>query len=87
VLKVGVNVTQSGDDIIYTLDKTYKQIVDAVNGGIMPYICMELRGGTVAVKILAEYFSDGTDYSVDFGAVYYTTSENGYPSYTDDGGK
>jgi hypothetical protein len=48
---------------------------------------MELRGGTVAVKILAEYFSDGTDYSVDFGAVYYTTSENGYPSYTDDGGK
>ena len=83
-LKIGVTATQSGDDTIYTLDKTYKQIVDAVNGGIIPYICMDMAGVTV-VKMLAEYSFDGAVYSLDFGPVYSTTSENGYPSYTDGG--
>ena len=84
-LKIGVTVTQSGDETTYTLDKTWKQIVDAVNGGIIPYICIDLIDGSTGVHVLIEYSVVETDYRVVFNAVYSTTSETGYPSFTEGG--
>lgn len=81
-MKVGVTVTQSGDDTIHTLDKTYKQIVDAVNGGILPYICKDTDDGT-AVIILQTYGGGGPICFVEFDTGYLATSENGYPSHTE----
>lgn len=83
-LKINVTVTQSGNETTFTLDKTYKQIVDAVNGGIIPYICNADSSDGVIV-VLKKYFLGGTGYVVEFDTGYSTTSENGYPSFTSGG--
>lgn len=83
-LKINVTVTQSGNETTFTLDKTYKQIVDAVNGGIIPYICKADSSDGVIV-VLKKYFLGGIGYVVEFDTEYSTTSENGYPSFTSGG--
>ena len=84
-LKVNVAVTKSGDETTFTLDKTYKQIVDAVNGGILPYICK--TGSNDGMIVVLERWNSlgGTSYVVEFDTEYSTTSENGYPSFTSGG--
>lgn len=78
-LKVNMTETESGDKTIYTLDKTWKQISDAIENGTIPYM---IDYGNGFVNILSEIHTDGsTVYSVNFGQVYETDSENGYPTY------
>ena len=77
-LKVGVTVTESGDETTYTLDKTWQQIHDAL-----------LSGGAVLAKSDKDvnaissvgYLPFASSYSVVIKSLTYETgSEDGYPS-------
>lgn len=79
-LKVGVNVTESGNKTIYTLDKTWKQISDAIENGTIPYVIDYDSGFVNTLASITAYEQDGAMvYVVEFGRTYETDSENGYP--------
>ena len=86
-LKVGVNVTESGDNTIYTLDKTWKQISDAIESGNIPYMIDYENGFVNTLSSIRTYEHDsGMGYVVEFNHEYQTDSENGYPTYEQQGG-
>lgn len=86
VMKIGVNKTESGGKDIFTLDKTWKQIADAIDAGEVPY-CVYAYGSDYSVTIVSTvYQSDEDGFVVSNRVADYTTnSENGYPSYTEEG--
>ena len=71
-------VTATGDDVIVTLDKTWKQIFDAD----FAVIINETQGDKT-ISLVREVHIDDGQYVVqcarDFD-IYVATSENGYPS-------
>lgn len=88
VLVVHQTVTQDGDDTLYTLDKTYKELTDAINGGTIPYMVVESDNGVeynvYLMSFYAQYAAD--DLCVKFSnKLYYTDSQNGYPVHTETG--
>jgi len=88
VLVVHQTVTQSGNDTLYTLDKTYKELTDAINGGTIPYMVVENDAGTEYNVYLMKYFAQyaADDLAVQFGnKTYNTDSQNGYPVHVESG--
>lgn len=86
-LKVGVNVTESGNKTIYTLDKTWKQISDAIENGTIPYVVDNESGSVNTLTVISSYEQNGAMvYSVELGQTYETDSENGYPYLSGAGG-
>lgn len=88
-LKVGVTETESGNETTYTLDKTWKQISDTVNGGGVAYTMPITDFGDNNMEAYIDvltYWSSSSDngYVVKFGKGpnYTAAEENGYPSYT-----
>lgn len=87
--KLEQGVASSGGGLVVhsdengTLDKTWKQISDAVENGAIPYMISgddEAKYVTILSQVLA--YDDGgvMHYVANFGYNYQTDSENGYPS-------
>lgn len=78
-----VHETVSGDT--HTLDKTWKQIADAVDSGGLPYVVMinETGGNIVKTVHIVDSVAIGSGlYIVGLGENGYATAdENGYPSF------
>lgn len=75
-LRVNV-VAESGGK---TLDKTWKQISDAIENGTIPYVVDNESGFVNTLSSITAYEQDGAMvYIVEFGQTYETDSENGYP--------
>ena len=86
VLVVHQTVTQDGNNTLYTLDKTYKELTDAINGGTIPYMVVEGDSGMAySVNLMNFYVQYAADnLSVQFGNTSYDTdSQNGYPVHTE----
>ena len=73
--------TQTG-----TLDKTYKEIVDAFNAG-QNVILKNIDGSSTNISLLSSYIGENNMFVVSFydligkiNVIYSTDSENGYPS-------
>ena len=83
-----VHETVSGDT--HTLDKTWKQIADAVDSGGLPYVVMinEMDGNIIKNVHIVDSVANGSGlYIVGLdGNGYATADENGYPSYTAEDG-
>ena len=71
-----------------TIDKTYAEIVAAINAGSIPILSSTVDAFTQTL-LLSGYTADETGYIVYFGVVGESTiftftaeTENGYPTYT-----
>lgn len=82
-LKVGVTTIDGGTNTIYALDKTWKQISDAIENGIIPYEITDEKYVNILSRVYTYENPGGTVYAVAFGQndPYETSSENSYPSY------
>lgn len=77
-------VTETLDDIIYTLNKTWQEILNAATDGFV--VIKGIYSGGANLKYIDSIYSypdgDDTVYCVDSGTVTYTTnSASGFPSY------
>jgi len=75
-----------------TLDKTYKEIVDAFNAG-QNVVLKNLNGPATYINPLAFYSGQTNDFEVDFFdfnnmvvTSFWVDSENGYPSRNENSG-
>lgn len=72
-----------------TLDKTWKEIADAVEAGRnVIFKKLDDSIATTFIDTLASYGSPDNTFEVSFSSadIFSTDSENGYPSYTEGGG-
>lgn len=85
MLIVQQTITTAEGATTYTLDKTWKEIDDAMAAGIYPIIIFSLSGGGHQIVLCYETAIYDGEYCAQFGHSYSTDSEDGYPSYTQSG--
>ena len=91
VLVVNVTEEETGESIVYTMDKTWKEIHDALVSGPVQVVYGD--SDEWEVTYVSHIFGYAGDYGVILsngftafpgaGEAYATDSENGYPSYTE----
>lgn len=95
-LIANVNVTTEGSDTIYTLNKTWRQMYDALASGKAVSITYDNEIGVKTIRVVssAGYNSLERLYIVTAGLDHFgisnnfeTDTEDGYPSYRDKSGE
>lgn len=87
VLVVHINFTQDGNYTVYTLDKTWQEIYDALDSGL---VCSLVEGGEGSFY---QYGFDGVEVLDDVYYVnsnirtYQTDAASGYPQFIDRDGQ
>ena len=83
-LAVHLTITQEGGTMTVTLDKTYRQIVTAIENGFMPILLSEDDGG-YSLDTIAMFYQDSGEYAIQTRAsslTFKTATEDGYPTFT-----
>ena len=80
-----INVTYEGSDTV--LDKTWEEIVEAIEGGVFPEVYIGTEGSLGNIFFISEYEDTGTGYNVGVqendGTIttYTASSKAGYPTH------
>ena len=85
---VHITITQEGNTITYTLDKTYRQIKDALESGVLPIILEDGGNGLYRVSGVTYFgfnasqnvYGVGVNSGVLTDAPLTTSTEDGYPT-------
>lgn len=85
-----VNMTYEGSDVV--LDKTWEEIVEAIDGGVLPYVYAGTDGSLGSIFYINQYEDTGSGYNVSIkendgtSTIFTASSKTGYPTHSDGGG-
>ena len=82
-LVVHMNITGDESSYTVTFDKTYRQIVNAIENGVMPVLLADDDGG-YSLDTIAMCYPDSGEYAIQTNSnlTFRTATEDGYPAYT-----